>query len=216
MRSSLDEGLQELVNLLNGMGKEVERILVGTVETLKAIDHEQAVYWIGEDVKVNDYERRVDELCVKLIATQQPVAKDLRKVIAAMKIAADLERMSDLAIDIAKVVRRIEGPLMKPLIDIPKMAEKAISMMQKGLAAYLKEDMDVAQELAHLDDEVDYLYSQVLRELIELMGRRPDTLNQGMYLSFVGRYIERIADHATNIGESVVYITTGERMDLNT
>jgi len=205
-----------LVSILNSMGQEVERILIGSVETLKAIDQERASYWIGEDSKVNEYERRVDELCVRLIATQQPVAKDLRKVIAAMKIAADLERMSDLAIDIAKVVKRIEGPLMKPLIDIPKMADQAISMMQMGLAAYNNEDMEVAQELATLDDQVDHLYSQVFRELIELMGKRPETLNQGMYLAFVGRYIERIADHATNLGEAVVYITTGERTDLNT
>jgi len=215
MRSSLDEGLQELTDLLNDMGLEVERILQGSMDALKALDRSQAEYWIAEDLKVNDYERRVDELCVRLIATQQPVAKDLRKIISAMKIAADLERMSDLAIDIAKVVKRIEGPLMKELIDIPKMADQSMDMMRKGLVAYINEDMAVAEELATLDDEVDHLYGQIVRELVELMGRRPETLNQGMYLAFVGRYIERIADHATNIGESVVYISTGERKDLN-
>lgn len=215
MRQSLNEGQQILVNLLNGMGEEVEKILKGCIDALKTLDREKAEYWIAEDLKVNDFERRVDDECVRLIATQQPVAKDLRKVVSAMKISTDLERMADLAIDIAKVVRRIEGPLLKPLVDIPRMAELALNMMRQGLEAYSKEDMDLAHGLAEQDDEVDHLYNQVVRELLTLMTANPENLNQGMYLSFVGRYIERIADHATNIGENVVYIATADRKDLN-
>src|SRR5665648_250237 len=110
MRQSLNEGQEILNNILKDMGKEVERILQGCIETLKSLDRTQAEYWIAQDQVVNNLERQVDDECVRLIATQQPVAKDLRKVISAMKISTDLERMSDLAIGIAKVTRRIEGP----------------------------------------------------------------------------------------------------------
>lgn len=215
MRRSLDEAQKVLMDLLNNMGYEVEKILQGSIDCLKNLDHEKAKQIIKEDQKVNDFERQVDDECVRLIATQQPVAKDLRKVISAMKISTDLERMADLAVDIAKVVRRIDGPLIKPLVDIPKMAELAIQMIRQGLEAYIKEDMALAQDLQVKDDQVDHLYNQVFRDLLELMMNKPETLNQGMYLAFIGRYMERIADHATNLGENVIYIATASREDLN-
>jgi len=197
------------------MGNEVERILQGCMKSLQLLDRSQAEFWIAEDQLVNNLERQVDDECVRLIATQQPVAKDLRKIISAMKISTDLERMADLAIGIAKVVRRIEGPLCKPLIDIPLMAEKALGMMRQGLDAYSNEDMELAHDLAAQDDAVDHLYKQVVRDLLVIMSERPEILDQGMYLTFVGRYLERFADHATNIGENVIYIATAERKDLN-
>ena len=215
MRQSLNEGQLILTNLLQDMGKEVERILQGCMESLKSLDRTQAEFWIAEDQLVNDFERQVDDECVRLIATQQPVAKDLRKIISAMKISTDLERMADLAIGIAKVVCRIEGPLCKPLIDIPLMAEKALAMMRQGLEAYSHEDLILAQGLAIQDDEVDHLCNRVTRDLLVIMTKSPENLDQGMYLTFVGRYLERFADHATNIGESVIYIATAERKDLN-
>ena len=215
MRQSLNEGQLMITNLLKDMGQEVERILQGCMQALMNLDRVQAVFWIAEDQKVNDFERQVDDACVRLIATQQPVAKDLRKIISAMKISTDLERMADLAVDIAKVVRRIEGPLCKPLIDIPLMAEKALDMMRQGLEAYSDEDMELAHTLAVQDDEVDHLYKQIVRDLLVIMAEKPEVLDQGMYLAFVGRYLERIADHATNIGENVIYIATAERQDLN-
>jgi len=215
MRQSLNEGQLILTTLLKYMGNEVERILQGCMESIKSLDRTQAEFWIAEDQLVNDLERQVDDECVRLIATQQPVAKDLRKIISAMKISTDLERMADLAIGIAKVARRIEGPLCKPLIDIPLMAEKALAMMQQGLDAYSNEDMFLAQGLAAQDDEVDHLYNRVVRDLLVIMTQAPEHLDQGMYLTFVGRYLERFADHATNIGENVIYIATAERKDLN-
>lgn len=215
MRQSLNEGQLILTNLLMEMGKEVERILQGCMECLISLDRNQAEFWIAEDQLVNDLERQVDDECVCLIATQQPVAKDLRKIISAMKISTDLERMADLAIGIAKVARRIEGPLCKPLIDIPLMAEKSLSMMRQGLEAYSNEDMLLAQGLAVQDDEVDHLYNQVMRDLLVIMSKNPEILDQGMSLGFAGRYLERFADHATNIGENVIYIATAERKDLN-
>ena len=215
MRQSLNEGQLVLIELLKEMGSEVTRILQGCMQSLISLERTQAEYWIAEDQKVNDFERKIDDECVRLIATQQPVAKDLRKIISAMKISTDLERMGDLAIDIAKVVRRIEGPICKPLIDIPLMAEKALEMMKQGLEAYSKEDMELAHNLAEKDDEVDRLYNQVVRDLLVIMTEKPEILDQGMYLAFVGRYLERIADHATNIGENVIFIATADRQDLN-
>ena len=215
MRQSLNEGQLILTNLLKDMGKEVERILQGCMESLKSLDQTQAEFWIAEDQLVNDFERQVDDECVRLIATQQPVAKDLRKIISAMKISTDLERMADLAIGIAKVARRIEGPLCKPLIDIPLMAEKALDMMRQGLEAYSNEDMELSHNLAVQDDEVDHLYNRVVRDLLVIMTQTPENLDQGMYLILAGRYLERFADHATNIGENVIYIATAERKDLN-
>lgn len=215
MRQSLNEGQLVLIRLLKEMGEKVERIIEGSMQALISLDRTQADFWIGEDQKVNDYERQVDDECVRLIATQQPVAKDLRKIISAMKISTDLERMADLGIDIAKVVRRMEGPLCKPLVDIPLMAEGAIEMMQQGLDAYEQEDMKLAQGLATLDDEIDHRYNQVVRDLLGIMTRQPENLDQGLHLTFVARYLERIADHATNIGENVIYIASAERKDLN-
>ena len=215
MRQSLNEGQLILTKLLKDMGQEVARILQGCMETLKSVDRTQAEFWIAEDQLVNDFERQVDDECVRLIATQQPVAKDLRKIISAMKISTDLERMADLAIGIAKVVRRIERPLCKPLIDIPLMAEKALAMMRQGLEAYSNEDKELAHNLAVQDDEVDHLYNRVVRDLLVIMSKNPEILDQGMYLIIAARYLERFADHATNIGENVIYIATAERKDLN-
>ncbi|MBP1760308.1 MAG: phosphate transport system regulatory protein PhoU [Firmicutes bacterium] len=215
MRQSLNEGQLILIQLLKDMGGEVERILQGCMQTLQSLDRTQAEFWIAEDQKVNDLERQIDDECVRLIATQQPVAKDLRKIISAMRISTDLERMGDLAIDIAKIVLRIEGPLLKQLIDIPLMADKALGMMKQGLEAYSGEDMVLAHDLAVQDDEVDKLYNRVVRDLLVIMTKNPDVLDQGMYLAFVGRYLERFADHATNIGENVIYIATAGRQDLN-
>jgi len=215
MRQSLNEGQLILTKLLKDMGKEVERILNGCMECLISLDRSKAEFWIAEDQLVNNFERQVDDECVRLIATQQPVAKDLRKIISAMKISTDLERMADLAIGIAKIARRIEGPLCKPLVDIPLMAEKALAMMRQGLEAYSNEDMELAHNLAEQDDAVDHLYNRVVRDLLVIMSENPEVIDQGLYLTFAGRYLERFADHATNIGENVIYIATAERKDLN-
>ena len=215
MRQSLEEGLTSLVELLRQMGQEVDAMVHGAIASLKNLDIQQAEQWILHDEKVDNLEYKVNEACVRLIVTQQPVASDIRKIVSAMKISTDLERMADLAVDIAKVVKRMEGPLMKPLIDVPLMADLTIKMIQQGLKAYEKEDVAMAGKLAELDDEIDHLYKIVVKELLELMASNPMMTNQGMQLSFVARFIERIADHATNIGEHVFYIVNSERKDLN-
>jgi phosphate transport system protein len=215
-RKEFDSSLKELRQRIIDMGKEAENALKSSIEALKNQDEESAKRIIDYDQNINVMEENIVELGSKLIATQQPVAKDLRTILVAFKIANDLERMADLSVDIAKVVLRMKAePLMKPLVDIPKIAEMTQLMINDSIRAYVDENVDLAYKTAKIDDEVDYLYSQILRELFSLMAENPKTVNQGILLSFVGRYIERIADHATNIGESVVYLVTGKRTDLN-
>ncbi|BFH15439.1 phosphate signaling complex protein PhoU [Paenibacillus dendritiformis] len=215
-RREFDLGLDELSRLLEQMGSHVERALFESIESLKTMDAERARAIINEDPTLNRMEDNIIELGSKLILTQQPVAKDLRRILVAFRISSDLERMGDLSIDIAKVVLRIEGQtLMKPLIDLPRMAEIVQQMITDSIRAYVQEDIDLAYKMAKDDDQVDQLYSQIFRELLSYVLENPHNASQAMLLTFVGRYIERIADHATNIGESVVYLVTNERPDLN-
>lgn len=215
-RKEFDQQLNELTAVLEEMGKRVETMLSEAVDALQRVDAEQARKIISIDPELNQMEDKVVEKGSMLIATQQPVAKDLRRILAAFKIASDLERMGDLSVDIAKVVLRIEGQqLMKPLIDIPQMADIVRQMTYESIQAYSEENVDLAYKMSKDDDQVDQLYSQIVRELFTLMAQNPATVSQAMLLTFVGRYIERIADHATNIGESVIYLVTGKRADLN-
>ncbi|MFB9278047.1 phosphate signaling complex protein PhoU [Cohnella cellulosilytica] len=215
-RLEFDHGLEEITNLLIEMGKRVEAALTESMDALKDSDVETAKRIVKSDISLNQLEEKVSEIGAKLIATQQPVAKDLRRILIAFKISSDLERMGDLAVDIAKVVIRLDGqPLIKPLLDLPRMAELVEVMISESLQSYVDENADLAYKSAKDDDQVDALYSQIIRELFSLMVENPKTVGQAMLLSFVGRYIERIADHATNIAESVVYLITGKRPDLN-
>src|SRR5690606_35617907 len=176
---------------------------------LQSPNQELARRIIADDVIVNEMEENILELGMKLIATQQPVAKDLRRIIAAFRIANDLERMGDLAVDVAKAVIRLDGQtLIKPIIDIPRMGEIIQNMMDEAIQAFIHENVDLAYKMAKDDDQVDALYGQITRELVLLMMENPNNIAQAQILSFVGRYIERYGDHATNIGESVVYLVT--------
>lgn len=215
-RREFDLGLEEMQHLLVEMGARVNAALNDAMEALKNGDVPAAQRIVKSDPELNQMEEKVGEIGAKLIATQQPVAKDLRRILIAFKISSDLERMGDLSVDIAKVVLRIEGqPLIKPLIDLPRMADIVSVMIQESVQSYIDENIDLAYKSAKDDDQVDALYSQIIREMFALMVENPKTIGQAMLLSFVGRYIERIADHATNISESVVYLVTGKRPDLN-
>ncbi|WP_068786495.1 phosphate signaling complex protein PhoU [Paenibacillus phocaensis] len=215
-RKEFDQNLEDLRQLLRQMGEHVEHALAEAISALQTLDSAKAKVIVERDVELNRMEEQVMEIGSRLIVTQQPVAKDLRRIIVAFKISSDLERMGDLAIDIAKVTTRLEGQkLIKPLIDIPKMSELVILMLRESLQSYLDENTDLAYKMAKDDDEVDHLYSQMIHELYSFMISNPESLQQAMLLTLVGRYIERIADHATNIGESAVYLVTGHRPDLN-
>ncbi|WP_127582860.1 phosphate signaling complex protein PhoU [Paenibacillus koleovorans] len=215
-RQQFDAALSGLRQELIEMGGKVERAIQLSVQSLKEGNLELANEVIAEDPIINAQEERIDEIGTNLIATQQPVAKDLRRIIIAFRMASDLERMADLAVDIAKVTIRIgDQPLIKPLVDIPRMAEIVQLMTNESIASYVNENVDLAYKMAKMDDEVDQLHSQIMRELFVFMVDNPKTVNQSLLLCFVSRYLERMADHATNIGESVVYLVRGKRPDLN-
>ncbi|TVX98049.1 phosphate signaling complex protein PhoU [Cohnella terricola] len=215
-RLEFDHGLEEMTELLVEMGRRVEKALVESMDALKNSNVEKAKKIVGADHELNLLEEKIAEIGAKLIATQQPVAKDLRRILIAFKISSDLERMGDLSVDIAKSVIRLDGQeLFKPLIDLPRMSEIVAVMIRESLQSYVDENVDLAYKSAKDDDQVDALYSQIIREMFSFMVENPKMVSQAMLLSFVGRYIERIADHATNIAESVVYLMTGKRPDLN-
>ncbi|WP_128894714.1 phosphate signaling complex protein PhoU [Longirhabdus pacifica] len=215
-RIQFNTQLKELREHIILMGEKVEQAIQHSVLSLKNMDPTLAKKVVDSDHEINELEGQIDEIGTMLIATQQPVAKDLRRILIAFKIANDLERMADLAVDIAKVTIRIQGDqLVKPLVDIPRMAEIVQLMTNESITAYMEENVDLAYKMAKMDDEVDHLHSQILRELFVFMVENPKTVNQVLLLCFVSRYLERMADHATNIGESVVYLVQGIRADLN-
>ncbi|MBT2292220.1 phosphate signaling complex protein PhoU [Paenibacillus albidus] len=215
-RKEFDKDLEELRSLLQQMGEHVTDALEGAVLALQTLDTTRAQEIVKADLRLNAMEDRIMEIGSRLIITQQPVAKDLRRIIVAFKISSDLERMGDLALDVAKVTMRVQGQqLIKPLVDIPRMAEIVTGMTTEAIQSYLDENTDLAYKMAQDDDQVDHLYSNMMNELYAYIIEKPDALSQAMLLTLVGRYIERIADHATNIGESVVYLVTGKRPDLN-
>ncbi|ACX67127.1 phosphate transport system protein [Paenibacillus sp. cl141a] len=215
-RIEFDQQLDELRSLLQDMGKHMEEALANSVESLQTLDAEKAQAVIKNDVQLNNMEEQIMDIGSRLIVTQQPVAKDLRRILVAFRIASDLERMGDLARDVAKVTIRLQGQkLIKPLVDLPRMSDMVRAMVSESIESYLTENTDLAYKMAQDDDQVDHLYSVILQDLYSHLTSDPDSANQAMLLIMVGRYIERIADHATNIGESTVYLVTGHRPDLN-
>ncbi|MDF9407015.1 MAG: hypothetical protein A4E52_00724 [Pelotomaculum sp. PtaB.Bin013] len=215
-RTTFDQALSELQQDILQMGIFVEDSIARAVESLAKQDLSLAQSVIDGDVQIDDQEMLIEDKCLKLIATQQPLAKDLRRIAAGLMIITDLERMGDLACDIAKIARRIaDQPLIKPLIDIPRMAQLAQTMVKEALDAYVREDVELALKMAADDELVDSLHNQVFRELLVYMMENPKIINQATALLFASRHLERIADHATNIGERIVYLVTGERKELN-
>ncbi len=215
-RHQFDTALHELRGMITRLGKMVGNRISQSIESLAQRDIELANTIIVGDLEVNDLQAEIEEKCMLLIATQQPLAGDLRKIVAGFKISISLERMSDLAVDIAKVTIRLgDCPLIKPLIDLPRMAQIVGQMINKGLAAYVQEDEQQARKMSAMDDEVDHLYNQVFRELLVIMLENPKTINQATYLLFTSRYLERMGDYCTNIAEEIVYLVSGSRADLN-
>ncbi|OPY58370.1 MAG: hypothetical protein A4E55_00954 [Pelotomaculum sp. PtaU1.Bin035] len=215
-RTTFDQTLSELKQEILRMGFHVEEAIYRAVESMAKQDVNMAQSVIDGDVLIDNLELEIEDLCMKLIATQQPMAKDLRRIAVGLKIITDLERMADYSCGIAKITKRLVGqPLIKPLIDIPRMAQLAQKMVKESLDAYVREDVGLAANLATDDKQVDSLHSQVFRELLVLMMENPKTINQATSLLFASRYLERIADHATNIGERVIYLVTGKREVLN-
>ena len=210
-RRSFEEQKKQLELELVKMGEMVIAAVKSSVEALKNNNVEDAKKIIAHDSLINEKRRYIEEECISLIATQQPVACDLRDLIAIMNIDTELERMGDYAAGTANVVVMMgDQPLIKPLIDIPLMTEKATSMIERSLKAFMQRDVEAARALCHEDDDVDRLYDRIYHDLISIMIKDPKKTTGATYLMWVAHNLERIADRVTNICERTVYLVTGE------
>ncbi|MCF6137917.1 phosphate signaling complex protein PhoU [Pseudalkalibacillus berkeleyi] len=216
VRESFQTQLDELRDMLVDLGRQAESALDDAIDSLKTQDVDKALRIIDNDFRINNLEEEINDKAILLIAKQAPVASDLRRIIVAIKISSDVERIADFAVNIAKSVIRIgKEPLIKELVDIPELAESAKTMLVEAIQAYNDEDIVLAKKMADRDDLVDEKYGQLIQELLGSMKDYPDSTNQIIQLSFICRYIERAADHATNIGENIVYLVKGKHYDLN-
>jgi phosphate transport system protein len=207
METHFQQELTKLKEQLLKMGGLAERAISNAIEALVKRDTPLAEKTIGEDEKINKMELVIDEWCLKLLALHQPLAADLRFITSAMRINVELERIGDLAVNIAeRVVSLNQEPQLKPYIDIPRMAETTKNMVKDVLDAFVNGDADLARGVCQRDDQVDALNDQVFRELITYMLADPKTITRAVHLIIVSRYLERIADHATNIAEGVIFM----------
>ena len=215
-RATLDQETKAINDDLLRMQKLVDRSIVRSLDSLVRRDQIVAQQVVDEDVEVNDLRFKIEEACLSLIATQQPAASDLRSVIAAMHMVVEMERMADHATGIAKTVIMMgDEPLLKPLIDIPKMAELAREMLRESLVAYKGRNAEKARKVAARDDEMDGLYRAIFEELVEIMSRTPGSATRATYLLWCAHNLERIGDRVTNIAERVVFVNTGDMRELN-
>ncbi|TCO79283.1 phosphate signaling complex protein PhoU [Marinisporobacter balticus] len=210
-RSQLSNELEKLHKDLLKLGSMVEESILDAIKSLKDQNVHLAEKVIHEDKAINNLEEEIEDKCIKLIATQQPMAIDLREICSILRLIADLERMADHAGDISKITIKLAGEkYMKSLIDIPRMADLATNMVKRSLDAFIKKDIDLARETWGLDEMVDAIYKQVYRELLTYMIEDPKKITQSTYFLFICSHIERIADYAKNVCEKVVYIQTGD------
>jgi phosphate transport system protein len=215
-RHSFQVELEKLHSDLLRMGSLVEEAIHLSVKALADRDIALAEKVIQNDDQIDEINLHLERECFRLIALQQPMASDLRRIATVVKVVTDLERMADHAVSIAKATVRLKGETyVKPLIDIPKMAILAQTMVRDALTAYIDQDIDKCYSLAKDDHAVDRLYKEVYNELIEIMKENKDAVFQGTQFLFVARYLERIADHATNLAEWVIYLVTGKLEELN-
>ncbi|MEW8993402.1 phosphate signaling complex protein PhoU [Clostridium sp.] len=215
-RNSFDLKLQQLHEDLMSMGEAVVKQIEDSINALKEQDKDLAEKVIEKDDVIDNFEEEIEDKCVKLMATEQPLASDLRRIFIATKIITDLERMGDHAVDIAKIAKKLIGEnYIKELIDIPKMAKIVEAMIKDSLEVYITRDANRAYEVSKMDDEVDKLYKNIFAEMLIIMRNDPTTINQASQFLFVCKFLERMADHATNICEWTVYLECGERLKLN-
>jgi phosphate transport system protein len=215
-RESLDKELQRLEDEILALGSMVENAIIESVDALKKRDLEESRRLIAYDRRINEKRFAIEAEALAVIAMQQPVAIDLRVLAAVLDIADELERIGDYAKGIAKINLRIgEGPMVKPLIDIPAMAEKARNALHRALEAFVNRDVELARALPKEDDEVDCLYNQVYRELMTYVITDPRTIEQANFLLWAAHNLERAADRVTNICERVIFTVTGELVEMD-
>ena len=215
VRADFDRDLKELLDDLRSLGSMVEKAINKSMEALQSRDLQTSFEVIHEDNQINEKRFRLEEQCLDLIATQQPLAIDLRTLMAVLHIAVELERMGDYAEGIGKISLMMgEEPLDQPLPDIQRMADQSIDMLRRGLTALVERDADAAAQVWKDDDEVDALYDKVVRELLVGMAGEPKTIERGTHLLWLAHDLERTADRATNIAERVIFLVTGKQMPL--
>lgn len=206
-----EEELTDLRQNILAMGGLVEKQIAKAIQALVERDRALAEATIEKDVEVNALDVAIDEMCLRLLALRQPAGRDLRFITTALKITTDLERIGDRAVSISeRAIELATEPPLKPYIDIPRMADISLGMLRQSLDAFVREDPDMALAVCRSDDEVDKLNGQIFRELLSYMIEDPHTITRAMRILFVSKYLERIADHATNIAEMVVFMVKGQ------
>ena len=214
-RKTFRENMKALEKEIICQGEMVNIALDRSVDALKNLDVIKAEKVIKDDRLINRKRWDIEEQCINLLATQQPVATDLRELIAVLSISTDLERMGDHAEGIAKItIMHGDNPLIKPLVDIPRMAEKASDMLTRSIEAFINRNAETAKAICEEDDEVDALYDQTYRELLSFMIEDPTIITRGTYLLWAAHNLERIADRVTNICERIVFLITGSMDEI--
>jgi phosphate transport system protein len=216
IRTNFHRSLKEIEDELLTVGSMVEKGLLRSMEALKNRNLELANQIIADDKKINSLRYDIEDKCIHLIATQQPMAVDLRKIVSMLSIVAELERIGDHAEGIGKIVIMIgDEPPLKPLIDLPRMTDITVDMLRRALQAFINSDEQAARKIVKEDDSIDDLYNQVFRELISFMVEDPRTITRATRLIWVAHNLERSADRVTNICERVIFVVTGKLEDLN-
>jgi phosphate transport system protein len=214
-RETFERDLQELEDELLTLGSRVEKAITDSVSSLKRRDRETAQRIVDQDRELNEKRYELEAKALTLIATQQPMAGDLRTIAAILSLASELERIGDYAKGIANInVMMGDEPLLKPLIDVPRMAEKTRDMLHAALQAFAERDIDLARSIPERDDEVDGLYNQVYRELLTYIISDPRTIDQATYLLWVAHNLERAADRVINICERVIFTVSGKLVEI--
>ena len=215
LRKTFENEIQQVKDDVLMLGSMVEQALINSVESLKKRDVKLSEKIFAEDQEINKKRFAIENQLMVLIATQQPMAHDLRLLASCMEIISELERMGDYAKGIANInIRMGDAPLLKPLIDIPRMAQIGVDMLHHALTAFVNEDVKAAQSIPVRDDEVDALYNQVYRELMTFVIQDPKTIERANWLLWVAHNLERVADRVTNICERTVFIVTGEMTEI--
>ena len=216
MRTVFHKRLREIQDEILVMGSMVGKAILRSVEALKDRDINLAQHIIDDDLLINKKRFEIEERCIELIATQQPMATDLRIIAAILNIITEIERIGDYAVGIARIVILIGGePPLKPLVDIPLMAEKTTDMLNRSLDAFINRNAEAAKKIAKEDDMIDNLYDQVFRELLIIMAEDPKTITRATRLIWTAHNLERAADRVTNICERVVFIVTGKMEEIS-
>ena len=216
LRIDLDRQLGQLQQEVISLAEIVDKATMRSVEALKQRDLTESQQLVQEDDYIDQKRYEIEDRCIDLIATQQPIAGDLRAIIALLHITVELERIGDYAEGIAKISLLMgDEPPLKPLIDIPRMAEKATTMLRNSMDSLVSRDTIKANQVLKDDDEVDLLYDQVYRELLVFMLQNTQTIQRATYLLWAAHDLERIADRATNIAERVIFLVTGKMVESN-